>query len=98
MYVSSFHFVSLCFVTSIFQIFGLFHPVPFQSFSCISYSFHLLLNRNGFIKNISVSSFHYVSSCFVTSIEQVFMVCFICFRVCPIYLIRFICYETEMGL
>ena len=33
-----------------------------------------------------------------TSFEQVFQSVTSCFRVFPIYLNRFICYETEMGL
>ena len=45
-----------------------------------------------------VSSFHSVSPCFVTSFEQVFWSVTSCFRVFLIYLVRFICYETEMGL
>ena len=49
MYVSSFHFVSLCLVTSIFQIFWSVSSC-FTDFPHISYSFHLLRNRNGFIK------------------------------------------------
>ena len=95
MYVSSFHSVSLCFVTSIFQIFwsvsSCFRVFPI---------YHLLRNRNGFIKkkNMYVSSFHSVSPCFVTSFEQVFWSVTSCFRVFPIYLNRFICNETEMCL
>ena len=150
MYVSSFHSVSPCFVTSFEQVFWsvsscfrdfpvylirficyetemgllkkkdvclivsfrftLFHNehisnflvcfILFQSFSYISYSFHLLLKRNGFIKKkkkkMYVSSFHSVSPCFVTSFEQFFWSVSSCFRVFPLYLIRFICYETEM--
>ena len=48
-------------------------------------------------KKDDVSSFHFVSPCFVTSFEQVFWFVTSCFRVFPIYLNRFICYETEMG-
>ena len=74
--------------------------ILFQNFSCISYSFHLLRKRNGFIKKkkMYVSSFHFVSPCFVTSFEQVFWSVSSCFTVFPIYLNRFICYETEMSL
>ena len=99
LYVSSFHFVSFCFVTSIFQIFWSVSSC-FRVFSYISYSFHLLRNGNGFIKKkkMYVSSFHSISPCFVTSFEQVFWSVSSCFRVFPLYLIRFICYETEMGL
>ena len=45
-----------------------------------------------------VSSFHSVSLCFVTSIFQIIWSVTSCFRDFPLYLIRFICYETEMGL
>ena len=73
--------------------------ILFQRFSTISYSFHLLRNRNGFIKKpMYVSLFHSLSACFVTSFEQVFWSVTSCFRVFLIYLNRFICYETEMGL
>ena len=122
MYVSSFHSVSPCFVTSFEQVFWsvtscfrvflyilivsfvtkqkwvykkndvcfivsfcftLFRNehilnflvcfILFQRFSTVSNSFHLLRNRNGFIKKkMYVSSFHSVSPCFVTSFEQVF--------------------------
>ena len=149
MYVSSFHFVSPCFVTSIFQNFWsvsscsefflyilfvsfvtkqkwvykkkdvclivsfcfilfcnkhwtslLVSFILFQSFSFISYSIHLLRNRNGFIKKkmMYVSLFHFISLCFVMSIFQNFWSVSSCFKVFPIYLICFICYETEMGL
>ena len=147
MYVSSFHFISLRFVTSIFQIVWsvtscfrdfpyisyLFHLLRnrngfmkkkmyvsfryillrnehisnflvcfflFQSFSYISYSFHLLQNRNGFIKKTKmyVSLFHFISLCLVTSIFQIVRSVSSCFRDFPRYLIRFICYKTEMGL
>ena len=88
----SFHFVSLCFVTSIF--FGLLHPV---SEIFLYYSFHLLPNRNGFIKKKDV--------CFIFSFrftlfrnEHIFWSVTSCFRDFPLYLIHFICYETEMGL
>ena len=44
--------------------------ILFQRFSTIFYSFHLLQNRNGFIekKKMNVSSFHFISICFVMSI------------------------------
>ena len=66
----------------------------------MSYTFHLLRNRNGFIekKRVYVSLFHFVTFCYVTSIFQIFWSVSSCFRVFPIYLIRFICYETDMGL
>ena len=68
----------------------------------MSYSFHLLRNRNGIYekkeKKMYVSSFHFVSPCFITSIFQIFWSVSSCFRDFPLYLIRFICYETEMGL
>ena len=73
--------------------------ILFQSFSYISYSFHLLRNRNGFIKKKDVCfivSFRFIL--FRNRIEQVFWSVSSCFRVFPIYLIRFICYEIEMGL
>ena len=101
---------SVCYIVS-FR-FTLFHNehisiflvcfILFQSFFYISYSFHLLRNRNGFIfqkkKNMYISSFHFISPCFVTSIFQIFCSVSSCFRVFPIYLIPFIHYETEMGL
>ena len=75
--------------------------ILFQGFHYISLSFHLLRNRNGFIKKKKkddVSLLHFVSPCFVTSFEQVFWSVTSCFSVFPIYLNRFICYETEMAL
>ena len=45
-----------------------------------------------------VSLFHSVSLCFVTSIFQIVWSVTSCFRDFPLYLICFICYETEMGL
>ena len=73
--------------------------ILFQSFSSISYSFHLVRNRNGFIKKkMYVSLFHFITFCYVTSIFQIFWSVSSCFRVFPIYLIRFICYKTEMDL
>ena len=44
--------------------------ILFQRFSSTSYSFHLLRNRNGLIKKVSVSLLHYVTPCFVTSTDQ----------------------------
>ena len=49
-------------------------------------------------KKKDVSLLHFVTPCFVTSFEQFFWTVTSCFRVFPIYLNRFICYETEMGL
>ena len=49
-------------------------------------------------KKMYVSSFHFVSLCFVTSIFQIVWSVSSCFRDFSLYLIRFICYETEMGL
>ena len=72
--------------------------ILFQRFSSMSYMFHLLRNRNGFIKKVYVSLFHFVTFCYVTSIFQIFGSVYSCFRVLPLYFIRFICYETEMGL
>ena len=75
--------------------------ILFQSFSSITYSFHLFGNRNGFIKKkkkMYVSSFYFVSPCFVTRIFQIFWSVSSCFRVFPLYLIHFVCYKTEMGL
>ena len=48
-------------------------------------------------KKDDVSLLHFVTPCFVTSFEQFFWTVTSCFRVFPIYLNRFICYETEMG-
>ena len=146
MYVSLFHFVSPCFVTSFEQVFWsvtscfrvfliylnrficyetemgflkkkgcifivsfrftlfrneyisnfLVSFILFQRYSTISYSFHLLQNRNGFIIKKDVCFI--VSPCFVMSFEQVFWSVTSCFRVFLIYLNHFICYETEMGL
>ena len=45
-----------------------------------------------------VSSFHSISLCFVMSIFQIFWSISSCFREFPLYLIRFNCYETEIGL
>ena len=72
----SFHFVSLCFVTSIF--FGLLHPV---SEIFLYYSFHLLPNRNGFMKKKDVCfivSFPFTLFCY----EHIsnFLVCYILFQ------------------
>ena len=98
---------SICFIVSFcFTLFRnklwtslLVCYILFQRFSSISYSFHLLQNRNGSIKKkMYVSSFHSFSLCFVTSFEQVFWSVTSCFRVFLIYLNRFICYGTEMGL
>ena len=97
---------NVCFIVSLrFTLFRnelclLVCYILFQRFSSISYSFHLLRNRNGFIKKkkMYVSSFHFVSLCFVTSIFQIVWSVTSCFRDFPLYLIRFICYETEMGL
>ena len=97
MYVSLFLFISPCFVTSIFQIF-LVCCILFQSFSYISYLFHLLRNRNEFIKKKDV--------CFIVSFRFILfrnehwislLVCFILFQSFSYYLSHFICYETEMG-
>ena len=49
-------------------------------------------------RKVSVSLLHFVSPCFVTSTDLGVWTVSSCFRVFPIYLIRFICYETEMGL
>ena len=90
-YVSSFHSFSLCFVTSIFQIFwsvsSFFRvfPIYFNRFICYETEMGL------YKKKMYVSSFHSVSPCFVTSFEQVFCTVTSCFRVFLIYLIRFIC-------
>ena len=94
-FVSSFHFVTLCFVTSSDQGYR-------------SVSIHFTLFRNEHISNFLVCfivSFRFtlfrnkhISLCFVTSIFQIFWSTSSCFRVFPIYLIHFICYETEMGL
>ena len=63
-------------------------------------SLHVWKTIYGFIKKkkMYVSSFHFVSLCFVMSIFQIVWSVTSCFRVFPIYLNRFICYETEMGL
>ena len=45
-----------------------------------------------------VLSFHFISLCFVTSIFQIVWSVTSSFRDFPLCLIRFICYETEMGL
>ena len=52
--------------------------ILFQSFSSISYSFHLLRNRNGFIKKKDVCfiPFHSVSNEHISN----FLVCFILFQ------------------
>ena len=98
MYVSSFHSVSLCFVTSIFQI------VWSVTFCFRDFQIYILFvsfvteQKWVYKKKMYVSSFHSVSSCFVTSFEQDFWSVTSCFRVFPIYLNRFICYEAEMGL
>ena len=79
MYVSSFHFVLSCFVTSIEPVFWSI-SVLFLSFSYISYSFHLLRNSNWFIKK---------DVCFVVSVRFTLfrnehisnvLVCFILFQ------------------
>ena len=130
MYVSSFHFVSPCFITSIFQMFGLFHLVSefflyilfisfvlkqkwvykkkkdvcfivsfcftlfrnehisiflgffilFQRFSSISYSFHLLRNRNGFIKKDVCFIVLFRFTLFRNEHISNFLVCFILFQ------------------
>ena len=49
-------------------------------------------------KKDDVSLLHFVTPCFVTSFVQFFWTVTSCFRVFPIYLNRFICYETERGL
>ena len=54
--------------------------------------FHLLRNRYGLIKK---SICFIVSPCFVRSIDQGFWSVSSCFRVFPIYLNHFVCYETE---
>ena len=70
--------------------------ILFQGFSYIFYSFHLLRNRNGFIKK--------KDECFIVSFRfslfcnEHILNFSSCFRDFPLYLIGFICYETEMGL
>ena len=75
------------------MVFGLYHPV--SEFS-LFYSFHLLPNRNGLkkferLRIVSVSSFHFVSPCFATSLDQSCRFVSSCFRIFPIYLMRIIC-------
>ena len=91
MYVSSFHFISPCFVMSIFQMF----------WSCfILFQFFLYILIVSFVtkqkwvykkkkKKKYVSSFHFVSPCFVMSIFQIFWSVSSCFRIFPMYLNRF---------
>ena len=98
MYVSSLHFVSPCFVTSFEHVFwsvtSCFRVFPIYLNRFICYETEMGLKK----KKNDVSLLHFVTPCFVTSFEQFFWTVTSCFRVFPIYLNRFICYETEMGL
>ena len=85
--------------------FGLFHPISEFSLCILIVSFvmkqkwvHKKKKKKKKKKKMYVSLLHFVSPCFVTSFEQVFWSVSSCFTVFPIYLNRFICYETEMGL
>ena len=78
--------------------FGLFHPVSQFFLYILNVSF---VTKQKWVykkKMMYVPSFHSVSFCFVTSIFQIFWSVSSCFRDFPLYLICFICYETEMGL
>ena len=95
MYVSLFHSVSLCFLTSIFQFFGLFHPV--------SEIFHYIL----FVSFVTKQKWVYrkkKDECFIVSFHfdlfrnEHILNFLVCFRVFPMYLNCFIYYETETGL
>ena len=81
---------------------GLLHPVSEFSLYIVIVSFvtkqKWAEKYISWLTKVSVSSFHSVSLCFVTSFEQVFWFVTSCFRDFPLYLIRFICYKTEMGL
>ena len=98
MYVSSFHSISPCFVTSFEQVFwsvtSCFRVFPIYLNPFICYE----TEKGLYKKKMYLSLLHFVSPCFVTSFEQVFWSVSSCFTVFPIYLNRFICYETEMGL
>ena len=90
MYVS-FHFVSLFFVTSIFQIVwsvtSCFRDFQLYLIHFICYKTEMLFF---FKKKMYVSAFHLVSFCFITSIFQIVWSVSSCFRDFPLYLIRFI--------
>ena len=78
--------------------FGLLHPVSEIFLYILIVSF---VTKQKWVykkKKMYVSSFHSVSPCFVTIFEHLFWSVTSCFRDFPVYLIRFICYETEMGL
>ena len=83
----------------ILNCFGLLHPVSEFFLYILIVSF---VTKQKWIfkkkKRKYVSSFHSVSLCFVTSIFQIFWSVSSCFTDFPLYLICFICYETEMGL
>ena len=80
-------------------MFGLLHPVSEFFLYILIVSF---VTKQKWVykkkKKMYVSSFHFVSLCFVTSIFQIVWSVTSCFRVFPMYLNRFICYGTEMGL
>ena len=80
------------------MFFGLLHPVSEIFLYILFVSF---VTKQKWVykkKKMYVSLFHFVSLCFVTSIFQIVWSVTSCFRDFPLYLIRFICYETEMGL
>ena len=79
-------------------MFGLLHPVSEFFLYILIVSF---VTKQKWVykkKKDDVSLLHFVTPCFVKSFEQFFWTVTSCFRVFPIYLNRFICYETEMGL